>query len=483
MVIVARAARLIPAVAIALTTLLSCGDDDGDGARQVRQPNIVFVFADDLGYGDLGVYGNPKIKTPNLDRMAAEGVRFTDFYVGSSVCTPSRASLLTGRYPIRFDIDPRGVFFPDSRGGLDPRELTIAEVLRGRGYATALVGKWHLGHLPEFLPTEQGFDEFYGLPYSNDMNEPQYPGTEVPVRPCNALEPACRPGVPLMEGDSILEMPAIQETLTKRYTERAIRFMRAAVGENKPFFLYYPNHVPHTPLYASEDFLGTSDDGLYGDVVEELDWSVGQILDEIAALGIDEETLVVFGSDNGPWLLWETDLDVPQGGHDSGTAGPLRNGKSTTFEGGMRVPLIARWPRTIPGGRTIADPASMIDWLPTLAGLADAELSPDVELDGVDIAPLLTGTGPRDAGEIRYIYYRQDNSAVAAYREGKWKLKLAVVGGESVYARYDHGDLLFDLNDDPAEQHDLSADHPERVAAMKLRLEEAAGKILPPSTR
>jgi len=440
-------------------------------------PNIVFVFADDLGYGDLSSYGSREIDTPNIDRIAAQGARFTDFYVGASVCSPSRASLLTGRYPIRMRMDPLGVFFPFSTGGLDPAEVTIAEVLRQRGYATALIGKWHLGHLPEFLPTRQGFDVFYGLPYSNDMDEPQFPGEEPPARPCISLLPDCRPGVPLMDGETILEMPVIQETLTQRYTERAIAFIRGAVASERPFFLYYASSSPHTPLYASDAFRGTSDGGLYGDVVEELDWSVGEILQELHALAIDDDTLVVFTSDNGPWLLWQTDAEVPQGGLDSGSAGPLREGKSSTFEGGMRVPMVVRWPRRIPAGQTITRPATMIDWLPTLAGFAGAPLPEQVELDGEDIGPLLAGTDTDSADGFRYLYYRQDNSGLGAYREGRWKLKLAVVGGESVYARYDHGDLLFDLEVDPAEKNDLSARDPDRVEGMRTRMNEIAAGV------
>jgi arylsulfatase A len=452
------------------------------GNAKARRPNVVFVLADDMGYADLGSYGSRGTATPNLDRLASEGARFTQFYVGASVCTPSRATLLTGRYPARMEFTPAGVFFPFDTTGLDPAEQTIAEVLRERGYTTALIGKWHLGHLPAYLPIRQGFDLFFGLPYSNDMDEPWYPGQEPPVHGCNSLLPGCRPGVPLMDGERILEMPAIQETLTKRYTERAIEFMRSAVAQDQPFFVYYASHLPHVPLYASDAFLGRSSGGLYGDVVAELDASVGELLRELRVLGVDDETLVVFTSDNGPWLLWATDQPVPQAGQDSGSAGPLRDGKSTTFEGGMRVPLIARWPRHVPASRTIAQPATMADWMPTLAALAGATLPPEVEIDGKNLWPLLSGSGSRDPdGELRYLYYRQDNSGLGAYREGRWKLKLAVRGGESVYARYDHDDLLFDLEADPGEQNDLAPAMPEKVAELKRHMTELAAEVEPPA--
>jgi len=465
-------ARAHRAIAALLAAWRHAASSDS-GSNTPAAPNVLFILADDLGYGDLGSYGNAEIATPNLDRLAAEGVKLTQFYAGSSVCTPSRAALLTGRYPVRMTIDERGVFFPDSTNGLEPAEVTVAELLQGRGYATALIGKWHLGHLPEFLPGAQGFGTFFGLPYSNDMDEPQYPGEVTPPHGCNSLLPTCRPGAPLMRDGEILEIPAIQETLPQRYAAAAIEVMRDAVGEGRPFFVYYASHTPHTPLYASDAFRGRSRGGLYGDVVEELDWSVGELLRAIGELGVDENTLVVFSSDNGPWLLWATDAPVPQGGTDSGSAGPLRNGKSTTFEGGVRVPLLARWPGRLPAGRTIDAPAAMIDWLPTLAALAGAPLPDGVEIDGRDILPLLDGSGPRDpAGESRLLFYRQDNSGLAAYREGRWKLKLPVVGGESIYARFDHGDLLFDLEADPGEANDLAAAMPMKVEELRRRMLE-----------
>jgi arylsulfatase A-like enzyme len=447
-------------------------------AQQGMKPNIVLVFADDLGYGDLSSYGNTQIHTPHIDRMADEGVMFTQFYAGNSVCSPSRAALLTGRYSIRMPLDPRGVLFPDSTGGLEPAEITIAELLKEQGYRTALIGKWHLGHLPAFMPMEQGFDYFYGTPYSNDMDAPVYPGEETPENPCFRFLPDCRPLVPLMENGAILEMPAIQETLTQRYTQKALEFIQDAVESGQPFFLYYASNFPHVPLYASEDFLGTSEGGLYGDVVAELDWSVGEILAKVHELGIDDDTLVVFTSDNGPWLLWATDAEVPQGGLDSGTAEPLRHGKSTTFEGGARVPMIARWPGRIPAGRTVHEPAILADLMPTLARLAGGAPPDDREIDGKNIMPLLGGYGLRDAeGDFRYLLVRSSNLELGGYIEGKWKLKLKVVGGESVYAVYDHEDLLFDLEADPGEQNDLAPSMPDKVAELKERMEGLAAEL------
>ncbi|MBT8453760.1 MAG: sulfatase [Deltaproteobacteria bacterium] len=467
-------------VAVIVTVgVVGCGQDEvgSRGPPAGSKPNIVFVFADDLGYGDLGSYGNEVIATPNLDRMASEGVRFTEFYSAHAVCTPSRAALLTGRYP------PRSVgsivYFPNDFEGLDPDEVTIADLLKGEGYATAVVGKWHLGHLPEFLPMAQGFDQFFGLPYSNDMNAPHYPGEDPPVQPCPALEPDCRPGVPLMDGEAIIEQPAIQETLTQRYTARVIAFMQESVAAEQPFFLYYANNFPHTPLYASEDFLGTSAGGLYGDVVEELDWSVGEILKEIKALGVDQNTLVIFTSDNGPWLLWETDDDVPQGGLDSGTAGPLRQGKGTTFEGGIRVPMIARWPGQIPAGQVQDGAAVMTDWLPTFAALAGATVPEGLEIDGTDIMPVLAGDAPRDSEEgYRYLQYRADgDDIVGAYREGNWKYKTPVEIFEVPYAAEPHGELLFNLAEDIGEENDLSDAMPDRVAEMRRNMIELAAEV------
>lgn len=402
-----------------------------------RPPNIVVVFADDLGYGDLGCYGAEKIKTPHLDRMAAEGLRFTDFYCSAAVCSPSRAGLLTGRYHVRMGINH--VFFPYSNNGLDTSEICVARLLKERGYATACIGKWHLGHLPQFLPMRHGFDYYYGIPYSNDMD----------------VESRGDPPVPLMRGEEIIEQPVNQRTVTRRYTEEAVQFMRE--HKDQPFFVYLPHTMPHVPLFVSEEFEGRSDAGLYGDVVEEMDWGMGQILDAIQELGLDENTLVIFTSDNGPWLRF---------GEHGGSAGPLRQGKGTTFEGGMRVPCVMRWPGYIGEGRVENSVACTLDFLPTFVALAGGAAPDDRVIDGLDIRGLLAGTAPRAHEEFHYFHQGRHE----AYRSGKWKLKRPFSG--NVYGeRLEHPTLLFDLENDPGEQTNLAQAHPEILADMETAMD------------
>ena len=418
----------------------------GYAVAQDRLPNVVVLFADDLGYGDLSCYGHPTIDTPNLDRMADEGMRFTQFYSSSPVCTPSRAALMTGRLPIRSGMcsDKRRVLFPESAGGIQDSELTLAEVMKSKGYATACVGKWHLGHLPQYLPTRHGFDSYFGIPYSNDMN------------PC-----------PVLRNEEEIEAPAVQETLTPRYTAEAVKFIKA--NRDKPFFLYLPYTFPHTPLFASDKFRDTSMRGLYGDVVEEIDWSVGKILDTLRELKLAENTLVIFTSDNGPWLV--------RGAH-GGSAGLLRHGKGTTWEGGMREPTVAWWPGKIKAGVVSRELACTMDILPTCAALVGAELPSDRVYDGRDIRPVLFGTGksPHDV----YFYYR--GATLWAARKGPWKAHFKTQGsygqGQKQFKEHETP-LLFNLDIDPSEKYDVSKDHPEAIAAIKKAVEEHKATIKP----
>ena len=316
-----------------------------------KPPNIIIIMADDLGYGDLGCYGHPSIRTPNLDRMAAEGLRFTDFYSGANLCTPSRAALLTGRLPVRSGMaggPGRHVLYPTSTGGLPTNEITIATALKSVGYKTACIGKWHLGHLPQFLPNSHGFDHFFGLPYSNDMD----PVTAKTRRDDSfSNNPKSENfNVPLIRNGEILERPVKQNTLTKRYTEEAIRFIKA--NKKQPFFIYFPHTFPHVPLFASENFKGKSARGRYGDTVEEIDWSVGQVLETLRKEKLAENTLVIFTSDNGPWLMMK---------ENGGSAGLLRDGKAGTWEGGHRVPAIAWWLGKIKPERVTSEVTSAMD--------------------------------------------------------------------------------------------------------------------------
>jgi arylsulfatase A-like enzyme len=423
-----------------------------------RPPNFVIVYTDDQGYGDVGCYGARGFATPNLDRLAREGVRFTDFYVAQAVCSASRTALLTGCYPNRVGI--LGALGPQAKHGIHADEKTIADVLKARGYATAIYGKWHLGHHPPFLPTRHGFDEYFGLPYSNDM-WPRHPTLQFPP-------------LPLMEGEKVIALDPDQNQLTTWYTERAVRF----IGRNKgrPFFLYVPHAMPHVPLHVSDKFRGKSRRGLYGDVIMELDWSVGQILAALAEHGLDERTLVLFASDNGPWLSY---------GDHAGSAGPLREGKATAWEGGVRVPCLARWPGRIPAGTVCREPAMTIDVLPTLAQLAGAAL-PEHPIDGLDIGPLLAGRpGAKSPHEALYFYWNRELQAV---RSGRWKLHFpheyrtlagppGSGGTPGPYQPARTGLALYDLEADVGETTDVAAQHPEVVARLEALAEKAREEL------
>ena len=410
----------IGAASLAVTGCMSISQHP-NGKAPADRPNFIIIFTDDQGYQDVGCFGSPLIKTPNLDRMAAEGMKFTDFYVAASVCSPSRAALLTGCYPPRVSIP--GVLFPKHNIGLNPEEITIADILKARGYACACIGKWHLGHLPQFLPTGQGFDYYFGLPYSNDM------------RPEDNQK---YPPLPLLEGQKIIEENPDQSQLTRRYTEKAVEFITK--NKERPFFLYLPHTMPHVPLFASERFRGTSKGGLYGDVIEEIDWSVGEILKTLKELDIDEKTLVFFTSDNGPWL---------GKGTNGGSALPLRDGKFSTYEGGMREPCIARWPGKIPAGKVCRELCATIDLLPTLAGLADAKAPTDRVIDGKDIRPLLFGRARAKSPHEAFFYYT--GNKLEAIRSGRWKL-------------HRKKNLeLYDLKADVGEKNNIADEHPEIV--------------------
>ena len=389
------------------------------------RPNFIVIFTDDQGYADVGVYGSgtaPEgepwndwdripISTPRLDQMAAEGVRFTSFYSGSPTCTRSRAGLLTGSYPKRVGFN-NGVLFPDDTTGLNPNEITMADLLRARGYATAAFGKWHLGHKDAFLPTSNGFDEYYGIPYSNDMKMDRSMtfADDALFRDGWTLEDVQGSrkfnagDVPLMRGTEVIEFPADQSTLSLRYTDEAIRFVEQHKHES--FFIYLPFTMPHVPLFSSPMFDGTSARGAYGDTIEEIDYHVGRLLDALQEQGVDDNTLVVFTSDNGPWLKYND---------EGGTAYPLRDGKSTSWEGGMRVPAIFRWPGKIPANEVRDEPAILMDLYTTFAKLSDGDVPTGRITDGEDIWPIITGEPGAAHGPIYY-----DLSAI---REGDWKYR------------------------------------------------------------
>ena len=432
------------------------------------RPNVVLIFADDLGYADVGVYGHPTIRTPNIDALAAEGQRWTQFYVAASVCTPSRAGLMTGRLPIRYGMSGnRRVLFPDSALGLPAEEVTLAEAMKTAGYATGMIGKWHLGHLPEFLPTNNGFDSYFGLPYSNDMDRDTVggpAGREAFLQPRIAYW-----NVPLMRDTAIIERPADQTTLTRRYTEEAVRYIRA--NRDRPFFLYLAHSLPHVPLFRSDAFAGRSLRGLYGDVVEEIDWSVGQVVAAIRDAGLAENTIVLFTSDNGPWLSQD---------EQGGSAGLLRAGKGTTWEGGMREPFVAWWPGRIRPA-VVTDLGTTMDVYATAILLAGGTLPADRPLDGGDLRPALfaTGRSPRDS----VFYWRERD--LFAVRQGAWKAHFISQGAYGQFGgRVVHETPeLYNLDVDPSEKYEISAAHPDVVARLRKVAADHLATIAPYPSR
>ncbi len=439
-----------------------------NAAEGERPPNVVIVFTDDQGYGDVGCFGAKGYVTPNLDRLAAEGTKFTNFHVSQPVCSASRTSLLTGCYANRLGI--HGALGPNATHGIHDGETVLAEVFKKRGYATGMAGKWHLGHHPQFLPTRHGFDEYLGLPYSNDM----WPHRK-------GITPGSYPNLPLIENETIIDEDVTaedQRKLTTMYAERAVSFIDR--NHEKPFFFYLAHSMPHVPLYVSDRFQGKTEQGRYGDVIEEVDWSVGQILDALERHQIVENTLVIFTTDNGPWLVY---------GNHAGSAGPLREGKGTCWEGGVRVPCIMRWPGQIPAGTVNNKMLMTIGLLPTLAGIIGAPL-PERSIDGRNVVEILKGQDVPNPHEAYLFYFEHGALQAITTGDGKWKLQLphlyrtlngGSAGNDSMPGKYVNVKIeeaeLYDLENDIGEKENLAAKHPEIVQQM-LAYAESARKDL-----
>lgn len=418
----------------------------GLAQSSVKKPNFIIIFTDDQGYGDLGCFGHPTIKTPNLDKMATEGQRWTNFYVAANVCTPSRAGLMTGRLPVRngMESDVRRVLFPDSDGGLPNEEITIPEQLKKANYTTACVGKWHLGHLEKYLPTNNGFDYYFGIPYSNDMDR------EKGFKNETFFSPKIKDyNVPLMRNTAIIQRPADQNTITKRYTEESLKFIKA--NKSKPFFLYLAHSMPHIPLFASNDFLGKSERGLYGDAIEEIDWSVGQIINMLKKEGLDKNTYVIFASDNGPWKIFN---------QHGGSAGPLFGGKGSSYEGGMRVPSLVWGPGHVKPGM-VSKMGSTLDLLPTLSKLAGVVLPADRQLDGYDLSGVWKGKEETPRNEM-FFYHA---TKLFAARKGSYKMYFLKNNPDGYPEKIETLERaqLFNLSIDPSERFDIADKNPEII--------------------
>ncbi|MDA8964810.1 sulfatase [bacterium] len=453
--------KIVPVIILAALSLV---------AKAADKPNFIIIFTDDQGYGDLGCFGSTKIKTPHIDRLAKEGRRFTNFMVASPVCTPSRAALLTGCYPKRIGMHQH-VLFPSSTKGLNPTEHTIADHLKGQGYATACFGKWHLGHHPETLPQSNGFDTYFGIPYSNDMNHPDNKGK--PKGGWAGMDALWKDPestltkwkTPLMENEKIVELPVDQRTVTRRYTDKSIEFIKTNAKADKPFFVYLPHSMPHIPLYVPEDVRDADPLNAYTNVIEHIDAEVGRIADLLRELKLSDNTYLIFTTDNGPWLPFK---------HHGGSAGPLRDGKGSTFEGGQRVPCVMWAPGKIPAGTTCDQLCGTIDLLPTIASLTKTPLPSDKKIDGLDISKLLTTDDKTPRNEFVYYTSRGD---IQGLRQGKHKLLVNGPRNKKRNPKAKAEVMLFDLDADLGEKNNLAKSKPEVVAKLKARMLELDAQI------
>jgi arylsulfatase A-like enzyme len=420
-----------------LIALCSCSTQEIE-----KKPNIIIFFTDDQGYADVGCYGADGFETPNIDKLASEGIKFMDFYVPATVCTPSRAGLLTGLYPKRVDLH-EAVLFPFSENGLDPNTFTLAEMLKENGYSTSCIGKWHLGHKEKYMPNNHGFDQFYGVPYSNDMDNYYYKHIDFQAPP-----------LPFYRNTALIGEGVDQRYLTKMYTEETVAQIKNRNKDN-PFFIYLAHNMPHTPLFASESFLGKSEKGMYGDVIMELDWSVGEIVKTLKEEGIYENTIFIFTSDNGPRV---------------GSAKPLRGYKAETWEGGQRVPGIITWPSHIPKGKISHELVTTLDLYPTLAKLSGSTIKDNLLMDGIDISKHLLNPEDEVLSERAFYFYAR-NGNLEAVRVGKWKLHILKSGGWDKNKEGDFPVSLYDLEKDISEQNNVAAQYPEIVSRLKNQLE------------
>lgn len=436
-------------------------------ADTVSQPNFIIIFADDQGYNDLGCFGSEKIKTPNIDRMAKEGRKFTSFYVACSVCSPSRSALLTGCYPKRIGME-KHVIFPANDHGMHTDEVTIADMLKGAGYATACIGKWHLGHRQPFLPTSQGFDSYYGIPYSNDMNHPDNkdkPKISQDETWLNQDEAVKNWKTPLMQDEEIIELPVNQRTVTRRYTDRAIEFVTN--NKDKPFFLYLPHSMPHIPLFVPEDAWDPDVNNAYKAVIEHIDAEVGRLVNKVRDLGLSEKTYIIYTSDNGPWLRFK---------NHGGSALPLREGKGTTYEGGQRVPCVMWAPGRIPAGTSTDAFTTTMDLMPTIAKITGLTPQPRGTIDGLDISPVVHGGGDSPRNEMVFYSSKGD---LHGLRQGDWKLRIETKRKKNSKAKIPSTTTteLFNLADDISESKNLAESMPEKVEALRKRMKELDDEI------